>query len=132
MAENDEIKEVVEDLQHAKHELEEARAAEKKAEDRIERDIERLEEIEHEHPRESKIIVNGRKREVPGDHVSFAQLGAIVYPSGPAEGKRITITFRNADQVPAAAELDEGQSVKVKPGHEHDETIFNVTQTTKS
>ena len=84
--------------------------------------------------RDSKIKVNGRTRVIEGRVISFEKLVRLAFPSGPTKpNTKFTITFRNADQVPAMGELDPGQSVRVKSGRSpENETIFNVTETVLS
>ena len=62
------------------------------------------------------------------------KLSKLAFPSGLTKpDTKFTVTYRHAAQVPAMGELDPGQVVKVKPGHDReDETIFNVTETVLS
>jgi hypothetical protein len=84
--------------------------------------------------RESKIKVNGRNRLIDGDKISFEEVTKLAFPSGPTKpNTKFTVTFRHAAQVPATGEMDPGQVVRVKPGHDREEeTIFNVTETVLS
>ncbi|MCP3385933.1 multiubiquitin domain-containing protein [Bradyrhizobium sp. CCGUVB4N] len=125
---------VLGELREVRHELAEAVAEEHCAEAKIEAAEKRIEEIEEELARESKIKVNGRTRTVEGRDVSYEEVTKLAFPSGPTKpNTKFTVTFRNAAQVPAMGELDAGQSVKVKPGHNSmNETIFNVTETVLS
>ncbi|RTL77081.1 MAG: hypothetical protein EKK35_18120 [Bradyrhizobiaceae bacterium] len=125
---------VLGELREVRHELAEAIAEEHRAEVKIEAAEQRIEEIEEELARESKIKVNGRTRTVEGRMVSYEEVTKLAFPSGPTKpNTKFTVTFRNAAQVPAMGELDAGQSVKVKPGHNPmNETIFNVTETVLS
>lgn len=84
--------------------------------------------------RHSEIIVNGRKRTISGDIVSFDEVVKLAFPAGASKpNTKFTVTYRNAAQVPAMGEMDPGQTVKVKPGREREnETIFNVTETVLS
>ena len=86
------------------------------------------------HERESKIKVNGRNRLIEGDKISFEEVTKLAFPSGLTKpDTKFTVTYRHAAQVPAMGEMDPGQVVKVKPGHDReDETIFNVTETVLS
>ena len=84
-----------------------------------------------EEPREAEIIVNGRQRTVRGDIVTFEELVKLAFPGPTKQGVTYTITYRNADQIPPAGELDAGGKVKVKTKG-HGETSFNVTETVKS
>lgn len=84
-----------------------------------------------EETREAEIIVNGRQRTVRGDIVTFEELIKLAFPGPAKPDMRYTITYRNADQVPPAGELDAGGKVRVK-ARGHGETSFNVTETVKS
>ena len=74
------------------------------------------------------IIVNGRKKDVSTDELSFDEVVLLAYdpiPSGPYIS--ITVTYRDGGGRPPEGRLFEGQTVKVKEG-----TIFNVRVTDKS
>lgn len=74
------------------------------------------------------IIVNGRKKDVISDELSFDEVVLLAYdpiPSGPYIS--ITVTYRDGRGRPPEGRLFEGQTVKVKEG-----TIFNVRVTDKS
>ncbi|MBW4092600.1 MAG: hypothetical protein HIU82_16055 [Proteobacteria bacterium] len=138
MSESDKIEHQLEqalgDLAEVKHELVEAVAEEHRTEAKIETAEHRIEEIAEELAHDSKIKVNGRTRTVEGDEVSFEQVVKLAFPTGPTKpNTKFTVTYRNAAQVPAMDEMDPGQSVKVKRGHNpENETIFNVTETVLS
>ena len=90
-----------------------------------------VEEVQHEehghhHEKETKIIVNGREKEVPGNEVSFDE---VVRLSGLPTGPDVvfTVTYKHAEAPHHQGTLVEGESVKEKHG-----TIFNVTRTNKS
>ena len=74
------------------------------------------------------IIVNGRRRRVESDELSFDDLVDLAFDN-PARNHQIvfTITFRNAEGPTSEGELDEGQRLKVRDG-----TIINVTRTDQS
>ena len=122
------------ELRKVEGDLAKAVAEEHQLQARIAADEARIEEIAEELARESKIKVNGRTRTVEGHEVSFEEVVKLAFPSGPTKpNTKFTVTYRNGAQVPAMGELDPGQSVKVKPGHNPDnETIFNVTETVLS
>lgn len=128
------VHEALDHLREAERELAQARQAEKVAEDLVEVAIDELKLAEVEEARESEIIVNGRRRSVEGRIVDFEEVVKLAFPTGPTKANtRFTVTYRNAAQVPAAAEMDPGQRVKVKPGRNpKNETIFNVTETVLS
>ena len=74
------------------------------------------------------IIVNGRKKVVSSDELSFGEVVKLAYdpiPSGPYIS--ITVTYREGAGRPPEGRLFKGQTVKVKEG-----TIFNVRITDKS
>jgi hypothetical protein len=85
-----------------------------------------LEEATH-HPRETEIVVNARKRTVPGDEVSFEQIVQLAFPGSHDPNTAFSMTYRHAASEPHAGELGAGGHVKVKNG-----TIFNVTKTIRS
>lgn len=125
------LKAAIEEVREAEQALQAAHRAEERAEDQLEHALENLERLEHE-PREAEIVVNGRKRTAPGDVVSFEEVVKIAFPNGPSRPDVIyTVTFSNADQIPAKGELDKGGTVKVKTKG-RGETSFNVTETVKS
>lgn len=79
-------------------------------------------------PREYEIIVNGRKRTVATEVVTFEQAVSLAFdqvPSGP--NVLITVSYRHAHQKPAEGTLAAGAGVHVKNG-----TVFSVTATDKS
>ena len=121
------LRKAEQDLHRAEGDLERAEKEVKAAEHLIE---EVVEELSHE----SKIKVNGRTRTVDGDEVSFDQAAKLAFPAGLTKpNTKFTITYWNAAQVPTKDELDLGQSVKVKRGHNpENETVFNVTETVLS
>lgn len=83
-----------------------------------------------DHPVDAKItiVVNGRRRQVEHDELSFDELVDIAFDD-PARGPLIvfTITFRDGGGRPTEGELDEGQRLKVTSG-----TIITVTRTDQS
>lgn len=75
-----------------------------------------------------KVIVNGRKKVVTTDELTFDEVVALAYdpvPSGP--NWVFTITYRRGGGNKPEGTLRPGESVKVKEG-----MIFNVTATDKS
>lgn len=74
------------------------------------------------------IFVNGRKKVVNTDVLSFDQVVALAFENPPT-GPNIlfTITFRKGDDKKSEGTLVQGETVKVKDG-----MIFNVTATDKS
>jgi sRNA-binding protein len=125
------LAEAVHELQQAEEHLKQARANEIVAEHEV---AEAVELVGEALERESKIKVNGRPRTVEGRKVSYEEVVKLAFPNGPSKpNMKFTVTYRNAASVPVAGELDPGQSVHVKPGHNPlNETIFNVTETVLS
>jgi hypothetical protein len=74
------------------------------------------------------IIVNGRKKVVTTDELSYEQVVALAYDNNPPTGPNIVIsvTYRNAEDNKQGT-LVAGQTVEIRNG-----TIFNVTATDKS
>ncbi|MGH3626047.1 MAG: multiubiquitin domain-containing protein [Sciscionella sp.] len=78
--------------------------------------------------KQREVIVNGRKRVVTTDELTFDEVVALAYdpvPSGP--NWVFTITYRRGGGRKPEGTLRPGESVKVKEG-----MIFNVTATDKS
>jgi sRNA-binding protein len=130
----DPLEAAVHSLEKADADLRLAQVADPAAERKLADAEQQIEELAEELARESKIKVNGRTRTVEGREVSFEEVVKLAFPNGPTKpNTKFTVTFRNAAQVPAMGELDAGESVKVKRGHNPDnETIFNVTETVLS
>ena len=75
-----------------------------------------------------QIIVNGRKKVVTSDELTFVEVVLLAYdpvPSGPYI--EITVTYRDGAGRPPDGRLLPDQEVKIQNG-----TIFNVTVTDKS
>jgi hypothetical protein len=89
----------------------------------------------HEHghghrpePHETQIIVNGRRRTVLGDEVTFAEVVELAYPGPHIDPNVIfSVTYHHAASHPSHGELAAGGKVEVKR-----DTVFNVTRTVKS
>jgi len=80
------------------------------------------------HGHQTEIVVNGRRHEVPGNEVTFAQVVALAFPhQNPDPNIIYTVTYADAAQHPSSGELAAGGSVKVRK-----RTIFNVVEATKS
>jgi hypothetical protein len=74
------------------------------------------------------LIVNGRKREVPTDDLSFDAVIALAFSPVPTDPNvMFTVTYRHGPHANPQGSLLEGQSVEIK-----NEMVFNVTQTNKS
>jgi len=85
----------------------------------------------HSGPHQEKeftVIVNGRKRVVKSNTLSFDQVAALAYdpvPTGP--NILITITYRHGPKENREGEMKPGETVTIK-----NEMIFNVVVTDKS
>ena len=90
-----------------------------------------LTEFEHFHsgpPKEVKIIVNARKKEVPGPKIVFDEVVALAFnpvPSGP--NIVITVTYRHGPQQNREGVLSKGESIWIK-----NEMVFYVKATDRS
>jgi len=84
--------------------------------------------VQTEGRREFTIIVNGRKREVSTDDVSYVEIVQLAYGNNPPSGPNIviTVTYRNAEDGKQGT-LAPGETVEIKNG-----TIFDVRATDKS
>lgn len=75
------------------------------------------------------IIVDGQKKEVPSDVVSYAEVVELAYPGQSGDPQYVfTVTYRHADEEKHDGTLLPGKTVRVK----REGTVFNVTRTTKS
>jgi hypothetical protein len=91
----------------------------------------RLTEFEHFHSgpaKELTIIVNARKKQVPGPKITFDQVVALAFnpvPSGP--NIVITVTYRHGPRQNPEGILAEGENVWIK-----NEMVFHVKATDRS
>ena len=86
-----------------------------------------VEETVNKEKEEFTIVVDGQKKTVQQDELTFTEVVGLAFnpvPSGP--DVMITMTYRDAAGEKKGS-LTEGQSVKIKNG-----TVFNVTATDKS
>lgn len=78
------------------------------------------------HPSETKIIVNGREKTVPGKKLTYAQVVKLAYD--PVDPETIyTVTYKKGPPANPQGSMVEGDTVKLECG-----MIFNVTATRKS
>lgn len=78
-------------------------------------------------PRYYNIVVNGTKKTVDGDRLTFEQTVSLAFPAPPTgENIVFTVAYRRGEANKQGTLLP-GQSVKLKEG-----MIFNVTATDKS
>jgi hypothetical protein len=77
---------------------------------------------------EYMIIVDGQKKTVSSDVVSYVEVVELAYSGQSGDPQyKFTVTYRNADQRPREGSLVAGQTVHIK----REGTVFNVTRTTK-
>jgi hypothetical protein len=82
----------------------------------------------HRH-REYTIIVDGQKKEVPSDIVTYEQVVELAYPGQSGDPQyTFTVTYRHATEEKHDGTLLPGKTVRVKK----EGTVLNVTRTTKS
>lgn len=78
------------------------------------------------HPSETKIIVNGREKTVPGKKLTYTQVVKLAYD--PVDPETIyTVTYKKGPPANPQGSMVEGDIVKLECG-----MIFNVTATRKS
>lgn len=78
---------------------------------------------------EYTIVVDGQKKEVPSENVSYEQVVELAYPGQSVDPQfKFTVTYRHSDEKPHDGTLAPGHSVRVKK----ENTVFNVKRTTKS
>lgn len=75
---------------------------------------------------EYRIVVDGQRKTVSSDVVSYAEIVELAYPGRSAD--KFTVTYRNAASEPHQGSLVPGHSVRIK----REGTVFSVTPTTKS
>ncbi len=80
------------------------------------------------HHKEIAIIVNGERKTVPSQVVSYTEVVTLAYPTPPSPDTMFTVTYRNALAPNKEGSLVNGQSVEVR----EEGTIFNVRATGKS
>lgn len=78
--------------------------------------------------KQTKVIVNGRERDVESEELTFDQAVQLAFDQ-PSAGKdtMFTVTFRNGGGRQTDGSIVAGGSVKVQDG-----TVFHVTATDKS
>jgi Multiubiquitin len=77
----------------------------------------------------TRIIVNGQRKEVEGDRLSFEQAVSLAYNGNPPEGPgwEFTVGYRRGPREKPEGSLTAGHSVKIV-----NDEVFNVTGTDKS
>ena len=80
----------------------------------------------HGHKEEFTIIVNGRKKMVQGDEVSFDQVVLFAFDEKKPD-TAYTVTYKHGPKNNQEGSMSEGDKVDIKNG-----MIFNVTPTDKS
>ncbi|HKW35453.1 MAG TPA: multiubiquitin domain-containing protein [Candidatus Acidoferrum sp.] len=75
-----------------------------------------------------EIIVNGQKKQVTTETVTFDQVVKLAFPTPPTGGNILfTVSYEDGPHANPQGSLQEGGTVQVKNG-----MIFNVTATDKS
>jgi len=84
--------------------------------------------VDHPHKVEHVIIVNTRRKIVPGHKISFEKVVLLAFPSGPPTPQTVyTVAYSNGPPRNREGKMVPGQSVRIK-----DEMIFDVTETSRS
>jgi hypothetical protein len=122
---DDAVERALEHIHHAEHDLEKAHEDERHAEQELHEAEKELEESIHS--RKTEIIVNARKRTVPGRSITFEQVVQLAFPGSHDPNVAFSMTYRHAASEPHAGELGPGGKVEIKDG-----TVFNVTKTIRS
>lgn len=117
----------INDIEKAERDLADARAAETRAEQELEAAVAELQHVEHD--RDLWVIVNGRRKDVHGRRLTFAEVVKLAFPEAPpSENVIYTVMYRNGgNERHPEGSIVTGESVKIKDG-----TIFDVTATDKS
>jgi hypothetical protein len=106
---------------------ERARAAEGGALRKIEEAVKEVERAER-HSANHWIVVNGDRRTIHGERVTFDEIVKIAYPvAPPGTDVQFTVQYTRGPETKPTGTLIEGQSVKVRNGME-----FDVTSTNRS
>lgn len=83
---------------------------------------------EGHHPKTIKIIVNGQKKEVATEEISYRHIVELAFESPWGNPNVVyTVTYSRGHHDRPQGSLVDGQSVNAKPG-----MVFNVTRTDKS
>jgi hypothetical protein len=121
---DEKVKDALQHLHDAERDLVEGKTG--AAEREVERAIEELEDAEH--PKRHWVVVNGRRKEVEGNKLTYEQVVVLAFnspPSGP--DVQITVQYTNGPEHKPTGTLVEGQSVKIRDG-----MVFDVTATNRS
>jgi hypothetical protein len=82
----------------------------------------------HPHKTEHVIIVNARRKEVPGRKISFAGVVKLAFPDGPPTPQTVyTVAYSEGPPRNPEGKMIAGQTVKIR-----DEMVFDVTETNRS
>ena len=112
-------------IHEAEQDLEKAHGDEVRAERELR---EATEELERAAKLEHWILVNGRRRVVCANKVTFEEIVKIAFPIPPAGvDVKFTVQFTRGPEHKPSGTLIEGQSVKIRDGME-----FDVTPTNRS
>ncbi len=117
------IDKALQDIRKAKDDLVHAHEDERRAEHELD---EAIDELEHAKKHEHWIVVNGRRKEVHGERVSFEEAVKLAFPNPPVGvDVQFTVQYTRGPEAKPAGTLIEGQSVKVRDGMECDVTSTN-------
>ena len=121
-----ELSKALHHLHEAEHDLEKARVDEAHAVHEVEEAIEELEHAKQHH--EHWMVVNGHRKVICADRVSFEELVKLAFPiPPPGVDVQYTVQFNRGPEHNPSGTLIEGQSVKIRNGME-----FDVTPTNRS
>lgn len=91
-------------------------------------EVQETKDQDRTHRQEFTIVVNGRRKTVIEQVLSYSQVVALAFENPPTGPDVIfTVTYKNAAGPQSEGTLVEGERVKIKDG-----TIFNVRATNKS
>jgi hypothetical protein len=116
----DEVEQAIGHLKEAERDLALDRPGEAGGE--VREAIEELEHARHDH----WVIVNGRRKEVHTDRLTFDEVVRLAFDPPPhGDGVQITVQYTRGPEHKPSGTLIEGQSVKVRDGMEFDVTATN-------
>jgi hypothetical protein len=121
------LREAENDLAETQANEERARTGEGRALHEINETAKVIERAER-HKENHWIVVNGDRRVVHGERVTFEEIVKIAYPvPPPGTDVQFTMQYTRGPEIKPAGTLIEGQSVKIRDGME-----FDVTPTNRS
>lgn len=115
-----EVEQALGHLKEAERDLAQGRPGEAGRE--VREAVEELERARHDH----WVIVNGRRKEVHTDRLTFDEVVRLAFDPPPhGDGVQITVQYTRGPEHKPSSTLIEGQSVKVRDGMEFDVTATN-------